>query len=59
MKVPCRGCTDRTVRCHTYCERYLAFRKEQEEVNKMKAENAELNRFLFENRDKVKRMVIK
>lgn len=29
-KPPCYGCTDRVVSCHSGCERYLSWVKEQE-----------------------------
>lgn len=27
MKVPCHGCEDRIVGCHSVCEKYKAYRK--------------------------------
>lgn len=33
MSFSCKGCNDRKVGCHSYCEKY---KKEKEEHNKMK-----------------------
>ena len=33
IKVPCRGCADRTPGCHGGCERYGEFRRQVEHVN--------------------------
>ena len=30
MKVPCKNCTDRHYKCHSECEKYLKFLKENE-----------------------------
>lgn len=32
LKVPCRGCGERTTVCHSDCERYLAYRAERERL---------------------------
>jgi len=29
---PCRGCPDRTVTCHGFCEKYQAWKKEHDEA---------------------------
>lgn len=29
---PCKGCEERTLKCHASCERYLAFRKEADMI---------------------------
>ena len=39
-KCPCKGCTDRTTGerekdCHTYCERYNAWKAETDSVNEV------------------------
>ena len=34
MKCPCKGCTDRTIVCHSLCRRYTEWKEERENVNK-------------------------
>ena len=29
MRCPCRGCTDRTLTCHGFCERFAEWKEEQ------------------------------
>lgn len=41
MKVPCKDCTERTLNCHSTCERYKQFFEENE---KRKAELLESHR---------------
>ena len=31
MRCPCRGCTDRTVTCHSVCQRYKEWKKYNDE----------------------------
>lgn len=33
MKCPCKGCTDRTLTCHGFCDEYKAWKAEREQVN--------------------------
>jgi hypothetical protein len=33
--VPCKDCTNRTMRCHTTCNEYKEYRAKQDEVNKI------------------------
>lgn len=30
MKIPCYNCPDRSIGCHSACDKYLAFRRERE-----------------------------
>lgn len=39
-KAPCKDCPDRQLRCHSTCEKYLAFDKERKKLNKLKHEDA-------------------
>lgn len=32
---PCKGCNDRTEGCWGYCPKYLAYKKEHDEYNKV------------------------
>lgn len=43
IKNPCRGCPDRKVGCHAWCDAYLAFRKAKDEENRRKFIERELN----------------
>lgn len=36
IKPPCKGCEERHLKCHSSCERYLAYRKELERVREAK-----------------------
>ena len=42
-KVPCYKCEDRIVGCHSTCERYIAYRKETDEQNKLIQKNRNLD----------------
>lgn len=35
-KAPCRGCDDRTVGCHSQCDKYIQFKKKIDERNDAK-----------------------
>lgn len=35
MKVPCYGCEERQVGCHSKCEKYIAYRKALDAKNEM------------------------
>ncbi|MBQ4347360.1 MAG: dUTP diphosphatase [Firmicutes bacterium] len=45
MKVPCKGCEDRTIRCHSYCERYKEFKIKSDERNQKRAQAADVKSF--------------
>lgn len=32
--IPCRNCDDRTIDCHTYCEKYKEYQKAVERIRK-------------------------
>lgn len=49
MKVPCKGCEDRTIRCHSYCERYKEFKIKSDERNQKRAQAADVKSFLISN----------
>lgn len=38
-KPPCLNCEDRQIGCHAVCEKYIQFRKELDEVNRLAYEN--------------------
>lgn len=48
MLAPCYKCEDRSVRCHSTCEKYKAFAKERENYRKQQAEEREMNSFYGE-----------
>jgi len=37
MKAPCKDCTERAAGCHSHCEKYIAYDKEQQEMRKKRA----------------------
>lgn len=43
ITVPCKGCTNRTEKCHSSCEEYKAFLSRNEETKKNK-KKAVINR---------------
>ena len=49
MKVPCKGCEDRTIRCHSYCERYKEFKIKWDEHNQKRTQAADVKSFLISN----------
>lgn len=48
-KPPCKGCPDRSVRCHAECEHYKAFAADREEIRAEKVRNREFKRYKIEN----------
>lgn len=57
MKAPCKDCLDRHQGCHSECEKYIAFRKERDELNELKHQENEkyYGRFAKYNRALAKR----
>lgn len=58
-KAPCKDCPDRRVGCHSTCEKYLAFRKERDELNEKtykqkEVEYADYTRYMRALREKQK-----
>jgi hypothetical protein len=43
MKAPCFKCENRTVSCHSTCEKYLAYREERQEENRARLFNNKSN----------------
>ena len=33
MRCPCKGCTDRTITCHSVCNKYIDWKKNKDEEN--------------------------
>lgn len=46
-EAPCHNCPDRHPKCHSECERYLAFVEERAKVRKVMADEAELGWALY------------
>lgn len=40
-KVPCKGCSDRKVGCHSDCEKYLKYKAEMERQRILRTEQKE------------------
>ena len=32
MKVPCKNCNERNIECHSHCEKYKEYQKQNEEL---------------------------
>lgn len=48
MKVPCYKCEDRSIRCHSTCEKYKAFAENREKIREQKAKEREMDSFYGE-----------
>ena len=44
---PCKDCPDRVVGCHSTCERYLSFMKEQKEMYSQRRKDREIDEALL------------
>lgn len=42
VTAPCKGCTDRSVTCHSSCERYKQYKQELENAKTEERKEAEL-----------------
>ena len=49
IKAPCKDCPDRKQGCHSACEKYIAFRKERDELNALKFEDAKKHMACYRN----------
>ena len=49
IKAPCKDCPDRKQGCHSTCEKYIAFRKERDELNVLKFEDAKKHMACYRN----------
>ena len=49
MKVPCKGCEERVLRCHSTCPKYEEFKKENARIQQMKKEDNEVRSLIIEN----------
>jgi hypothetical protein len=47
-KAPCKDCPNRHQGCHSECDKYIAFRKERDELNELKHKEKEKHRLLVE-----------
>lgn len=57
-KAPCKDCPNREVGCHSTCDKYIVFRKERDELNKIinkkKEEEYAIDRTRYDRAFKVK-----
>lgn len=42
MLAPCKGCKDRVLGCHSDCERYLEFSRENERIKEQRRKDSDL-----------------
>ena len=47
VESPCMDCPDRHVGCHGECEKYKAYDAALKEIRKARADQAELDQFLY------------
>lgn len=59
--VPCYGCKERNARCHSTCERYIAFTKIVQELKEVGKHNSDTRliteRYELDRADKIKRYI--
>ena len=53
MNAPCKGCRDRAVGCHGYCERYKTYRAKINEPAEIEQKRKNATRASFEGRKRV------
>ena len=53
MLAPCKNCTVRHEICHAGCPDYLKFRKEIDEINEKKRQEADLKAYICLNRARI------
>ena len=56
IKVPCRGCEERTAECHATCEKYKRYKRELEELKNKKKAGQSSDDLIAYGRDKVDRL---
>jgi len=44
-KAPCKDCSDRCVGCHSNCDKYKAFKEENERVKVLSRKNKEIETY--------------
>ena len=47
LKAPCKGCTERVLRCHSTCERYLEFKAKNEKRLEEKHKQTDMDRYIM------------
>lgn len=47
MNAPCKNCSDRHYKCHSECEKYIAYNSEREKIRAKKKANVQNNDFVF------------
>ena len=52
---PCYGCPDRALGCHASCERYAAYREQQERVYQARRDVAQVGFYISEQMTKRER----
>ena len=53
IKVPCKGCTDRVMKCHSTCERYKEYRAALEKLGEKAQKTREINDAHYDNRKRM------
>ena len=51
--MPCKGCKDRVLHCHSNCEKYDSYKEECELERQQRHEQFELVSFLYDSRRRV------
>ena len=55
MKPPCKNCCDRNIGCHGRCEKYLEFKKYNDERLKQKSHEMDADQYALENTMRIRR----
>lgn len=48
-KFPCKGCTNRTKNCHSFCEDYIKAKEDYEKEKEDERRHADIERFLIDS----------
>ena len=55
MKAPCKDCETRYVGCHGRCEKYLEFKKANDERLKQKSHEIDADQYAIDNTMRIRR----
>lgn len=54
MKIPCKGCAERQINCHAKCDKYISFKKWNDDMRDREREHLELISFICDSRRTVR-----
>ena len=56
LTAPCRGCTSRSIYCHTECEKYLDYKRGMEEYHNAMNEERKYNYYVSQRLDRLSKI---